>query len=84
MDYLTGTIESVVFYSLDTGYTVCRFSLEEGDQITIIGNFPPLSPGEMLKVSGEWELNPRFGRQLRVSNFSPEGCVNRTTGAASE
>ncbi len=71
MDYLTGTIESIVFYSPDTGYTVCRFSLEEGDQITIIGNFPPLSPGEMLKVTGEWELNPRFGRQLRVNNFSP-------------
>ncbi len=71
MDYLTGTIESIVFYSPDTGYTVCRFTLEEGDQITIIGNFPPLSPGEMLKVTGEWELNPRFGRQLRVSNFSP-------------
>lgn len=71
MEYQTGTIESIVFYSPDTGYTVCRFSLEEGDQITIIGNFPPLSPGEMLKVTGEWELNPRFGRQLRVSNFSP-------------
>ncbi len=71
MEYLTGTIESIVFYSPDTGYTVCRFSPEEGDQVPIIGNFPPLSAGEMLKVTGEWELNPRFGRQLRVSNFSP-------------
>lgn len=71
MDYLVGTIESIVFYSPDSGYTVCRFSLEDGQTITIIGNFPPLSPGEMLKVKGAWELNPRFGQQLRIDNFLP-------------
>jgi len=69
--YLVGTIESIVYYAPDTGYTVCRFSPEEGEQVTIIGNFPPLSAGEMLKIKGEWEINPRFGRQLRVENFAP-------------
>ncbi len=71
LEDLTGTIESIVFYSPDTGYTVCRLSREDGEQVTIIGSFPPLSPGEVLKVSGTWEMNPRFGRQLRVENFSP-------------
>lgn len=71
MEFLTGTIESIVFYSPDTGYTVCRFLPEDGEQVTIIGSFPPLSPGEVLKVKGEWELNPRFGRQMRVENFTP-------------
>ncbi|MFO7865805.1 MAG: ATP-dependent RecD-like DNA helicase [Candidatus Aminicenantes bacterium] len=68
---LTGTIESIVFYSPDSGYTVCRFSLEEGRNITIVGNFPPLTPGEVLKVEGKWEINPRFGQQLRVQNYKP-------------
>jgi len=71
MDYLTGTIESIVYYHPDTGYTVCRFLLEDGQQTTIIGNFPPLSAGEVLKVKGAWELNPRFGQQLRVDNYVP-------------
>lgn len=71
MDHLVGTIESIVFYSPDTGYTVCKFTLEDGEAITIIGSFPPLSPGEMLKVKGAWEINPRFGKQLRVDNFLP-------------
>ena len=71
MDYLTGTIESIVYYHPDTGYTVCRFVLEDGQQTTIIGNFPPLSAGEVLKVKGAWELNPRFGQQLRVDNYVP-------------
>lgn len=70
-DSLTGTIESIVFYSPDTGYTVCRISLEDGRNITAIGNFPPLTPGETLKIKGKWEINPKFGQQLRVSHYMP-------------
>lgn len=71
MDYLIGTVEEIIFYSPHTGYTVCRFVLEDGPRITIVGLFPPVSPGEMLKVQGKWEMNRRYGRQFRVENFSP-------------
>ena len=71
MDFVQGTIEQIVYYSPDTGYSVCKFSVEDGEIMTIIGNFPPFSPGEMLKVKGKWEINPRFGRQLRVEEFVP-------------
>jgi len=71
MDYLAGSIDSIVYYSPDNGYTVCRFSLEGGEAITVVGNFPPLSPGEMLKLSGKWEINPRFGKQFHVDNYIP-------------
>ncbi len=71
MDYFDGTIEQIVFYSPDTGYTVCRFTLEDGASITVVGFFPPLSPGEMLRVKGKWEINPRFGQQFKVESFLP-------------
>ena len=71
MEYFEGTVESIVFYSPDTGYTVCKFSLEDGQTMTVVGSFPPLSPGEMLKIKGKWEINPRFGQQFRVENFLP-------------
>jgi len=71
MDYIAGSIDSIVYYSPENGYTVCRFSLEGGETITVVGHFPPLSPGEMLKISGKWEINPRFGRQFRVDNYIP-------------
>jgi exodeoxyribonuclease V alpha subunit len=71
LECLEGTVESIVYYNPDNGYTVCRFALEDGRQFTIIGTFPPLSPGEVLRVSGRWETNPRFGQQLRVENFVP-------------
>jgi exodeoxyribonuclease V alpha subunit len=68
---LEGTIEQVVYYNPDNGYTVCRFALEDGRQFTVIGTFPPLSPGEVMRISGRWEMNPRFGQQLRMESFVP-------------
>ena len=70
-EYFEGTIEQIVYYSPDTGYTVCKFSLEKGQSMTVVGSFPPLSPGEVLKIKGKWEINPRFGQQFRVENFLP-------------
>ncbi len=68
---LEGTIEQVVYYNPDNGYAVFRFVPEGGDKLTLIGTFPPLSPGEVLRVTGRYEMNPRFGQQLRVENFVP-------------
>lgn len=65
-----GTVDQIVFYNPDNGYTVCRFMPEDGETMTVVGAFPPLSPGEGLRVKGQWELSPRFGRQFRVENFS--------------
>ncbi len=70
LDRIEGTVESIVFYNPENGYTVCRFLVESGDALTIVGSFPPLSPGEMLKVGGRWELNPRFGQQFKVEQFT--------------
>ncbi len=69
-DTVEGMVESIVFYNPDNGYTVCRFVTENGDALTIVGSFPPLSPGETLKVKGQWELNPRFGQQFKVDYFT--------------
>ncbi len=69
--HFEGTIERIVFYSPDTGYTVCKFSLHDGQSLTVVGSFPPLSPGEMLKIRGKWEVNPKFGKQFKVESFLP-------------
>jgi exodeoxyribonuclease V alpha subunit len=71
MDYFEGAIEQIIYYSPDSGYTVCKLRLEDGRMLTVVGSFPPLSPGEMLRVEGKWEVNPRFGQQFRVENLLP-------------
>jgi exodeoxyribonuclease V alpha subunit len=71
MECLEGTIEQVVYYNPENGYAVCRFALEDGRELTVIGTFPPLTAGEVLRVNGQWETNPRFGPQFRVDSFVP-------------
>ncbi|MBP7707662.1 MAG: ATP-dependent RecD-like DNA helicase [Candidatus Aminicenantes bacterium] len=69
-EHVDGAVESVVFYNPDNGYTVARFQSEDGEPMTIVGAFPPLSPGEVLRLHGSWQLNARFGRQFKVDRFS--------------
>ncbi len=71
MEFLEGTIEQILFYNPENGYTVFKFSLEERESTVVVGSFPPLSPGERLKVSGQWEINPKFGPQFKAASFIP-------------
>jgi exodeoxyribonuclease V alpha subunit len=69
-EFVEGAVESIVFYNPDNGYTVARFQPESGEPMTVVGCFPPLSPGEVLRVFGDWTLSPRFGRQFKVDRFT--------------
>jgi exodeoxyribonuclease V alpha subunit len=69
-DTIEGTVEEIVFYNPENGYTVFRFAVESGDLLTVIGQFPPLSPGELLKIKGQWEINLRFGQQFKADHFT--------------
>jgi exodeoxyribonuclease V alpha subunit len=71
LEQLEGSIERIVFYSPETSYTVCKFALPDGEAINIVGTFPPLSVGELLKIKGNWEINRKFGKQFKVESFLP-------------
>ncbi|MBN2199602.1 MAG: ATP-dependent RecD-like DNA helicase [Candidatus Aminicenantes bacterium] len=68
---LEGVVDHILFYNPENGYTVCRFLPDDGREMNIVGAFPPLSPGERLKISGVWEVNAKFGRQFKVTSFLP-------------
>ncbi|MCX6564438.1 MAG: ATP-dependent RecD-like DNA helicase [Candidatus Aminicenantes bacterium] len=70
-EQIEGTIEQILFFNPENGYSVLKFSVESGETKIIIGNFPPLSPGERLTVTGKWENNPKFGPQFKVDHFVP-------------
>jgi len=69
-EHLDGAIDEIVFCNPDNGYTVAKFRTEDGEALTIVGSFPPLSPGEVLRIRGGWEVNPRFGKQFKVDHFT--------------
>jgi len=67
---VVGVLDEIVFYNPENGYTVAKFLPEGGEEMTIVGCFPPLTPGEVLSVKGGWDVNPRFGRQFKVDRFT--------------
>ncbi len=87
MATLEGSVESIVFRNDETHYTVARFRpndkgrLFRDDLMTIVGQLPNVHVGELLSVEGEWQTDPRYGRQLAVTQFvqrlphSAEGMI---------
>jgi ATP-dependent exoDNAse (exonuclease V) alpha subunit len=87
MPKLEGSVENIVFRNEENHYVVARFRLNDNGRLfrdelaTIVGILPGIHTGELLAVEGEWESDPRYGRQLRVTSFvqrlpaSSEGII---------
>ncbi len=76
MPALEGSVENIVFRNEENHYTVARFRpndsgrLFRDDLMTIVGMLPGIHVGELLRIEGEWEKDPRYGRQLHVTSFT--------------
>ncbi|MDL1989155.1 MAG: ATP-dependent RecD-like DNA helicase, partial [Deltaproteobacteria bacterium] len=50
--------------------------------VTVVGFMGGVSPGEALKIMGEWETHPKYGQQFRIKSYdvtlpaSVEGITN--------
>lgn len=74
---ISGTVERITYYNQDNGYTVLRLnpdhsSLREGvvglnldGLLTVIGNFPELSPGEQVQFVGDYTTHAKHGLQFK-------------------
>ena len=66
MEEIKCRVLSVVYKNDDNGYTV--FKAEENSrEITVVGTVPYINEGQFLNIKGEWIVNPKFGRQLKIS-----------------
>jgi len=80
VDTLTGSVERITFYNPENGYTVLRLrpehqtgihaapksSLSFDGLVTVVGNLPEVSPGEHLRLQGQWDKHPKHGPQFKV------------------
>jgi len=73
---ITGSVERITYYNPDNGYTVLRLRPDhtQGKQIvglnlegflTVIGNFPELSPGEHVRFDGDYTTHAKHGLQFK-------------------
>ncbi len=74
---LSGSIERITYYNPENGYTVLRLRPDhpKSEQIaglnleglmTVVGNLPELSPGENIKLEGEYFTHAKHGLQFKA------------------
>ncbi len=63
-------VKTVTFHNPDNGYSVLKLAHGSGLQMfTAVGNFPRLSPGETLDITGEWIRDEKYGEQFRTDAY---------------
>ncbi len=69
LEQIEGTLEKIRFYSDESSYLVGVLRCRDSNPVTIVGSFPSMQEGENLLVKGQWQVHPRYGRQLSVEHW---------------
>ena len=71
LDTLEGVVERITFHAEDTGYTVAKLRPSRGGKglITVVGTLAQVTPGESMRLEGEWSTHPQYGRQFKIQRY---------------
>ena len=78
MTTIEGYVDHIIFRNETNAYTVLVLSpdepveeegLEDPSEITCVGVFQSVTPGENLRVTGIFTVHESFGKQLKVSSY---------------
>lgn len=61
---LKGTIEKVIYKSVENGFTVLTVQVNATKSVTVTGYLPDLHAGESVVFAGAWGFHAKFGRQF--------------------
>jgi exodeoxyribonuclease V alpha subunit len=70
VETLEGEIERLTYSNEETGFAVLRMQTGTGEKVTVVGNLSSVSPGERVRLQGQWVTHPRFGRQFRAEHYT--------------
>ena len=78
LERVSGTVESILYRSEETGYTVCNVKPAGRDAacVTVVGNTAAAWAGEELIAEGRWVRHPQHGRQFQAETIQ---CVTPTS-----
>lgn len=65
---LEGGVETVIFHSEQTGFTVLELSAD-GELVTVVGEFAGIAVGETLIMEGVYATHPKYGLQLKADKY---------------
>jgi len=77
---LQGQIERITYANDENGYTVAKLKVYgQRDLVTIVGNLMAPTPGEIIKMKGEWSNHPKYGEQFKIVHYKttvPASALN--------
>ena len=70
---LSGQIERITYTNEENGYTIAKVKIfGRHDLVTVVGYLMAPTPGEILKMRGEWVNHPKFGEQFKVAEYKTQ------------
>lgn len=66
-----GKVEHITYKNQQTGYTVFKLATEDGELVAV-GNFPYISNGDMVILTGEYTVHQTYGEQFRAESCEKE------------
>ncbi len=64
---LEGQIERITYTNEENGFTIAKLKVYgRPDLVTVVGNLMAPTPGEILKLKGEWANHPKYGEQFKI------------------
>ena len=65
-----GTIERFTFRNPDSGWAVLRMTEDHSGKVfTAVGPMAELKEGQRLRITGQRDVHPKFGEQVKVGSF---------------
>ena len=67
---LEGQIERITYTNEENGFTIARLKVYgRPDLVPVVGNLMAPTPGEILKLKGEWTNHPKYGEQFKIVQY---------------
>ena len=68
---IEGVLTHVVYSNEENSYTVAKLKVSEQYKVvTVVGNLYGVTPGETLRLTGEWTTHKKFGEQFKIENYA--------------
>ena len=65
MERLQGLVEQITFHALQTGFVVLQVQIkQQREAITVVGELPEVSVGDLIDCVGDWVNDSRHGLQF--------------------
>lgn len=65
-DHVEGIVQFIKYENDDQHYRVWEIQTQDGTTVTVAGQLQHVSEGTRVRVTGGWQINPRFGKQFRA------------------